>query len=81
MMRKSKGVKAVAFGGGVIALVMLTLYVPSLSIQRFTARAQTTTLPETIVLAEKAALGKVTFSHSNHITKNYNILPVSGVQR
>jgi hypothetical protein len=35
--------------------------------------AQTTTLPDTIVLSEKAVLGKVSFSHSNHITKNYNI--------
>ena len=29
--------------------------------------------PETIVLSDKAALGKVTFSHLNHTTKNYNI--------
>jgi cytochrome c553 len=32
------------------------------------------------VLAEKAALGKVTFSHSNHITKNYNIEGARPVQ-
>ena len=29
--------------------------------------------PDTLVLAEKAVLGKVTFSHTNHTTKNYNI--------
>ncbi|HLA10817.1 MAG TPA: cytochrome c3 family protein [Pyrinomonadaceae bacterium] len=30
-------------------------------------------VPDTMVLSEKAALGKVTFSHLNHTTKNYNI--------
>jgi len=29
--------------------------------------------PETVVLGENAALGKVTFSHANHTTKNYNV--------
>ncbi|HKZ81596.1 MAG TPA: cytochrome c3 family protein [Pyrinomonadaceae bacterium] len=29
--------------------------------------------PETLVLSEKAVLGKVTFSHLNHTTKNYNV--------
>lgn len=29
--------------------------------------------PEIVTLAEKAALGKVNFSHVNHTTKNYNI--------
>ena len=32
------------------------------------------------MLAEKAALGKVTFSDSNHITKNYNIEGTRPVQ-
>lgn len=29
--------------------------------------------PESIVLSEKAVLGKVTFSHVNHVTKNYSV--------
>lgn len=29
--------------------------------------------PDTLVLSEKAPLGRVTFSHTNHTTKNYNI--------
>jgi len=32
-----------------------------------------TKVPDTIVLSEKAALGKVAFSHLNHTTKNYNV--------
>jgi hypothetical protein len=36
--------------------------------------AQTPTKPpETLVMAEKSPLGRVTFSHINHTTKNYNI--------
>ena len=38
-----------------------------------TAQAPPTKPPETIVLGEKSALGKVTFSHLNHTTKNYNV--------
>jgi hypothetical protein len=34
---------------------------------------EATKVPDTIVLSEKAALGKVSFSHINHTTKNYNI--------
>ena len=65
--------KALTFTVGVIAVVLMMLYVPTQSTERLTASSQATTLPDTIVLSEKAALGKVTFSHSNHITKNYNI--------
>jgi class III cytochrome C family protein len=79
MIRRSKRANALTFGvcG---TLVILSLHVPSQLLQRFTARAQTTTPPETIVLADKAALGKVAFSHSNHITKNYNIEGTRPVQ-
>lgn len=49
------------------------LYVPTQSTPRLTALSQTATLPDTIVLSEKPALGKVSFSHSSHTTKNYNI--------
>ena len=38
-----------------------------------TAQTPPTKAPETIVLSEKSALGKVTFSHLNHTTKNYNV--------
>ena len=65
--------KALTFSVGVVALVLTMLSLPTQSTERLPALSQTTTLPDTIVLAEKAALGKVTFSHSNHITKNYNI--------
>lgn len=34
---------------------------------------QPTKAPDNIVLSEKAALGKVAFSHLNHTTKNYNV--------
>ena len=37
------------------------------------ARLVQTTQPDTLVMSEKAVLGKVTFSHSSHTTKNYNI--------
>jgi hypothetical protein len=37
------------------------------------ARFVQTKPPDTLVMAEKAALGKVSFSHTNHTTKNYNI--------
>lgn len=73
MIRQSKGAKTLTLSFTVTALVILSLHVPSQSIQRFTTPTQTTTLPETVVLSEKAALGKVSFSHANHITKNYNI--------
>jgi hypothetical protein len=45
---------------------------PGLSIS-YSAGQQPTAPPETIVLAVKAPLGKVTFSHLNHTSKNYNI--------
>jgi cytochrome c553 len=38
-----------------------------------TAQAPPAKQPETLVLSEKAVLGKVTFSHLNHTTKNYNV--------
>jgi class III cytochrome C family protein len=81
MIRQSKR-KVLTLGVIVAALLVVGLWVPSQLIRRFTAQAQTqtTTLPETIVLAEKAALGKVSFSHSNHITKNYNIEGARPVQ-
>lgn len=78
MIRQSKGAKALTLSFAVTALVILSLRVSSQSIQRFTT--QTTTLPETVVLSEKAALGKVSFSHSSHITKNYNIEGTRPVQ-
>ena len=65
--------KALTFTVGVVAVVLMMLYVPTRSTERLAASPQTTTIPDTIVLSEKAVLGKVTFSHSNHITKNYNI--------
>ncbi len=71
--------KTLTFSVGLIMLVVTMLYVPTQSTERLTALSQTT-LPETIVLAEKAALGKVSFSHSNHITKNYNIEGTRPVQ-
>src|SRR5215218_9511319 len=46
---------------------------PSLSFSYVAGRQQPTVQPETVVLAEKAPLGKVTFSHLNHTSKNYNI--------
>ncbi|HEY3037959.1 MAG TPA: cytochrome c3 family protein [Pyrinomonadaceae bacterium] len=40
----------------------------------FSSISQTPTKPpETLVLGEKAVLGKVTFSHLNHTTKNFDI--------
>lgn len=57
---------------GLLTVILAILIAPTRSTDRFTASAQTT-LPDTIVLSEKSVLGKVTFSHSNHITKNYNI--------
>jgi cytochrome c553 len=68
------------FGIGIFILVLLSL---GLSLP-FAVSSQTTNNvsssnqeatkpPETVVLGEKAALGRVSFSHSNHITKNYNI--------
>ena len=73
MIRKPVHKKVLTVSVGVIALVLTMLYVPIQSTERLTGQAQTTTVPETIVLSEKAALGKVTFSHSSHTTKNYNI--------
>ncbi len=52
----------------VVGLVMLTS-VATVS----DARLIQTKQPETLVMSEKAALGKVTFSHVSHTTKNYNI--------
>ena len=37
------------------------------------ARLVQTKPPDILVMAEKSVLGKVTFSHTNHTTKNYNI--------
>ena len=73
MIRNSIRTKALTLSLLLIALVVASLHVLAESTERLTASAQTTTLPDTIVLSEKAALGKVRFSHSNHITKNYNI--------
>ncbi|HEU4768709.1 MAG TPA: hypothetical protein VFS77_15105, partial [Pyrinomonadaceae bacterium] len=39
----------------------------------FITQQQSTPQPETVVLSEKAPLGKVTFSHLNHTSKNYNV--------
>ncbi|MBK7705283.1 MAG: hypothetical protein IPJ30_05750 [Acidobacteria bacterium] len=55
-----------------LALMLLGLaggliFVAGLSLQ--TAAPGERVIPEVIVLAEKAALGKVTFNHGNHITK------------
>ena len=65
--------KALTFSTVLLAVVIIALYVPTGSTERLPAVSQTTTLPDTIVLSEKAVLGKVSFSHSNHVTKNYNI--------
>ena len=65
--------KALTFSVIVVALVTTSLHVPTKSTERLTASSQTTTLPDTVVLSEKAVLGKVSFSHSSHTTKNYNI--------
>lgn len=73
MIRKSILIKALTFSVILLSLVLTILSVPTQSTERLAALSQTTTLPDTIVLSEKAVLGKVTFSHSNHITKNYNI--------
>jgi cytochrome c553 len=64
--------KALTFTVGLMTLVLTMLYVPAQSTEPLTTSSQTTP-PETIVLAEKTVLDKVSFSHSNHITKNYNI--------
>lgn len=80
MIRQSKGAKTLILSFSVAALVIMSLRASSQSLQPFTTPAQTTTLPETIVLSEKAVLGKVSFSHSNHITKNYNIEGTRPVQ-
>jgi hypothetical protein len=53
---------------GLFALCLLTTVV-----RVSDARFVQTKPPDTLVMAEKAALGKVTFSHVNHTTKNYNI--------
>jgi hypothetical protein len=79
MQKRSIGLKALTFGFFTTALVIMSLQ-PSRSFERFSALQEKTTPPETIVLAEKAALGKVSFSHSNHITKNYNIEGTRSVQ-
>jgi class III cytochrome C family protein len=72
MIGKPIRTKPLTFSLGLIALALTLLSAPTRSTERLTGSSQTT-LPETIVLAEKATLGKVSFSHSNHITKNYNI--------
>jgi nitrate/TMAO reductase-like tetraheme cytochrome c subunit len=45
----------------------------NLSFSSVAGQQQPTPQPETIVLAEKAPLGKVTFNHLNHTSRNYNI--------
>ena len=45
-----------------------------------TAAQQTTKPPDTVSLGEKAALGKISFHHLDHITKNYNIEGIHPVQ-
>jgi cytochrome c553 len=56
-----------------VALGLTLLTVRTQLTEGQTTSTQATKPPETVVLAEKATLGKVSFSHSNHITKNYNI--------
>ena len=73
MLRNPIPTKPLTFSVGLIVLVLTILWVPTQSTERLTALSQTATLPDTIVLAEKAVLGKVSFSHSSHTTKNYNI--------
>lgn len=73
MIRKPIPKKALTFSVILVSLVLTMLSVPTQSTERLAALSQTATLPDTIVLSEKAALGKVSFSHSSHITKNYNI--------
>lgn len=48
------------------------LALASASFIRGTAQGPTKP-PETLVMSEKSPLGRVTFSHLNHTTKNYNI--------
>ncbi len=56
--------------------IFLTIFVLGLifaaSSELRTKTPEDRVVPETIVLAEKAVLGKVTFNHGNHISKNYN---------
>ncbi len=53
--------------------VVLTLVALN-SLARFqNVEVAQTKQPEIVTLGEKAALGKVTFNHLNHTTKNYNI--------
>ena len=73
MLRNPIPTKPLTFSVGLIVLVLTILWVPTQSTERLTALSQTAALPDTIVLAEKAVLGKVSFSHSSHTTKNYNI--------
>jgi hypothetical protein len=73
MIGKPIDTKALTFSVILVALVTTGLHVPTKSTERLTASSQTTTLPDTVVLTEKAVLGKVSFSHSSHTTKNYNI--------
>jgi hypothetical protein len=54
------------------------LAINATSLAAFTQAA--TKVPETMVLSEKAPLGKVTFSHLNHTTKNYNIEGIGPIQ-
>ena len=73
MIGKPIHTKMLTFSVGLVALVLTMLYVPTQSTERLTPLSQAAKLPDTIVLSEKAALGKVSFSHSSHTTKNYNI--------
>lgn len=59
--------KPVAFG----FLVILIAF--NFGGEFLTAGTAQTKQPDTLVLSEKAPLGKVTFSHLNHTTQNYNI--------
>lgn len=60
--------KQVVFGCLLIALIAFSAGGEFLS-----AGSAQTKSPDTVVLSEKAVLGKVAFSHLNHTTKNYNI--------
>ncbi len=56
----------------VVAAALASAAYASASDVRDTAQGPTKP-PETLVLAEKAPLGRATFSHLNHTTKNYNV--------
>jgi nitrate/TMAO reductase-like tetraheme cytochrome c subunit len=55
------------------AFAVLLVFSVTLASNGVRVSQEPTKAPDTIVLSEKATLGKVTFSHVNHTTKNYNI--------